>query len=84
MLTGEDGYILDDGQFIARDDAFPVALAAGQIAQTDQHLDDPDANMRFYGKDKPTLDSGMIESYAAVTTAEVCEALRAHGLALIA
>lgn len=62
LLRGEDGFVTDTGRFIDRAEAFQIASNAGQIAA--HELADPQKNMDFFKTDKPSLDSGLIESYA--------------------
>jgi len=63
-MQAEDGFVTDTGRFVDRHEAFEIAVAAGQIAPESAHLSDPLANMAFYNTAKPSLDSGMMESYA--------------------
>lgn len=63
MLTHtEDGFVTDTGRFVDRIEGYAIAKAAGQLKDVPQS--DPEKNMEFYGTPKPSLDSGLIESYA--------------------
>ena len=62
ILKGEDGFVTDSGRFEDRAEAFEIARAQKQISHTE--LADPEKNMAFYNTDKPSLDSGIVESYA--------------------
>jgi hypothetical protein len=60
QLAAEDGFLANDGRFLSREEAFVVAVAAGQVSH---ELKDPDKNKAFYGGDRPRLDSGIVDSY---------------------
>src|SRR5574337_728269 len=64
LLRGEDGFITDQGRFVDRAEAFQIASLSGQMGA--HELADPQKNMDFFQKDKPSLDSGLIESYATL------------------
>jgi len=66
MLDGEDGFLTTDGRFVDRAEAFEIAQASRQISSV-QGLDDPEKNKAFYGTEKPSLDSGIVESYAPMS-----------------
>lgn len=62
IMNGEDGFVTDQGRFVDRAEAFQVAAYSGQMGS--HELSDPEKNMEFYKTAKPSLDSGLIESYA--------------------
>jgi len=64
ILQGEDGFVTDQGRFVDRAEAFRIASHARQMGN--HELADPQANMAFYKTNEPSLDSGLIESYATL------------------
>lgn len=62
LVSAVDGFITDTGRFVDRNEAFELASASRQLKDVAQA--NPAANMDFYGTPKPSLDSGLIESYA--------------------
>lgn len=61
LLTAEDGFVTTTGRFVDREEAFEIARSAAQIVNND--LVDPEKNKAFYGTQKPSLDSGIVEYY---------------------
>jgi hypothetical protein len=62
LLRGEDGFITTEGRFVDRAEAFEIASQAAQMGT--HELANPEKNMAFFDTSKPSLDSGLIESYA--------------------
>ncbi len=65
QLHGEDGFITNEGDFVDRAEAFEIAKNAGQLAK--HKLAEPEANKDFYGTSRPSLDSGIVENYGALS-----------------
>jgi prophage tail gpP-like protein len=63
ILDGMDGFVTDAGRFVDRAEAFRIAAQARQMS--DHEYADPEKNKAFYGTEEPSLDSGLIEHYAA-------------------
>jgi len=70
LLNGVDGFVTDTGRFIDRSEAFQVAAKSRQMS--DHEYADPEKNKAFYGTDKPSLDSGLIEHWAELLRHPAC------------